>query len=470
MRASLQLRLFAVAALTLVSALVVVSLLGRQAARTEFRRFTVSELSARGGGDEALAERVGREPDPARLDTVLAELGRLAQRELLLMSPEGRRIAASSPELREARITVGREGEIAIDRQTRRGSMSQRTRGLIHGGPRPEVRRPDGRLLGTLVVLPLSDDPAEARPAAFGSAFDMRLLWAAVVAGLVALALTWLMSRRVLEPVAELTRAAGRLGRGDLTQRVVVRTGDELGELSRTFNAMAESLARQESLRRTLVTDVAHELRTPLTNLRCQIEAIEDGLLAPSAETVRSLREDVLLLARLVEDLQTLSVAEAGKLALDRSAVGVRELVDGALDSFARQAAEHQVELKSDVPELPAVNVDPTRIGQVLRNLLTNAITHTPGPGTIVVTAGRHAEQGLVTLAVRDSGDGIAPEHLPHVFERFYRADPSRARATGGAGLGLAIVKGIVEAHGGTVTAESSEGRGTTIRFTLPVA
>ena len=470
MRASLQVRLFAVAALTLVAALVVVSLLGRQAARTEFRRFTVTEHAARGAGVvEALAARIGREADQAGLDARLEELGREEGRELLLVSPEGRPIAASSAELRAARVTVGSGDDLTIEYQARRGQVSRHTRAVIRGGPRAAVRRPDGSLLGTLVLLAAPDDEGVPRPAAFGAAFDLRLLLAAVVAGTVALALTWLLSRRILEPIAALTHAAGRLGRGDLSQRVAVRSGDEIGELSNAFNAMAESLARQESLRRTLVTDVAHELRTPLTNLRCQIEAIEDGLLAPGADTVRSLREEVMLLARLVEDLQTVSVAEAGKLGLDRSTVVVRDLVEGALESFKRQAAERGLRLEAEIPELPPVKADPARIGQVLRNLLTNAVTHTPGPGTIVVAAAPEGA-GFVAVSVRDTGPGIAPDHLPHVFERFYRADPSRARATGGAGLGLAIVKGIVEAHGGAVVAESSPGHGTTIRFTLPVA
>jgi len=466
-RASLQLRLFAVAALVIVAALAVVALLSRQAAHTEFRRYEVMEGAARVREvTQSLVARLESLPETASLDSVLAEVGRHERRGLLLLGSDDRVRAASSASLRAAQVSRNPNGELTIDLEMRRGAIAERRRALLQGGPHPEVRRRDGSVLGTLILLPPSDDQSPRRGAVFGVGFDRRLLLAAAFAGVVALALTWALSRRILEPVAALTHAAARLGRGDLSQRVVARGHDELADLSRAFNAMAESLARQETLRRTLVTDVAHELRTPLTNLRCQIEAVEDGLLAPTAETVRSLREEVMRLAHLVEDLQTLSVAESGRLALDRAAVGVRDLVEGAVERFTAQAAARNVTLRAEVPELPALLADPARIGQVLGNLLANALTHTPEGGSIVVAAGE--SDGRVVFSVGDSGPGIEARHLPHVFERFYRADPSRARATGGAGLGLAIVKGIVEAHGGSVEALSPPGGGALLRFSLP--
>ena len=466
---SVRTRLFLVAAIAIVAALGAVALLSRQAARMEFRRFELTEHVARMENAAGLvALRLAGETDLSRLNPLLEELSRSQHRDLVLVAPDGRVLGASTPELRAARVRLSPGGGIQIERRLQQGRLASSMRALVVGGAPAQVKRPDGTVLGTLVQLPPGDPRLASETSPFGMAFDLRLLIAALAAGLVALALTWWLSRRILEPVGALTRAARRLGRGDLSSRVPVRSADEIGELSRAFNAMAEDLARQELLRRTMVSDVAHELRTPLTNLRCQIEAVEDGLLPASPETVRSLREEVLLLSRLVEDLQTLAVAEAGKLALDRAPVAVRDLADGALESFRALAAERGLTLTNSVPELPAVNADPTRVGQVLRNLLTNAATATP-PGGAIDLGGR-ADGRFVVVEVRDTGQGIAPEHLPHVFERFYRSDRSRARATGGAGLGLAIVKGIVEAHGGEVTVASDPGRGATFRFTLPLA
>jgi signal transduction histidine kinase len=466
---SLHLRLFAVAALVIVVALGAVALLARVFVRQEFRRFEITQHVARvEGAAGMLAARLAREPDAARLDPLLAELGHSVGRALILIDPAGRVLGASSPEWRAAHVTLGPGGRILIEDRLRRDGRVGRAQIILQGSRGDEVRRADGSLLGRLVLLSPPPEETGVSRAPFGVAFDLRLVVAALAAGVVALAFTWLVSRRILKPVGALTDAARQLGRGDLTSRVDVSSGDEIGELSRAFNAMAEALGRQESLRRSLVSDVAHELRTPLTNLRCQIEAVQDGLLAPSPETIGSLREEVLLLARLVEDLQTLSVAEAGRLALDRSPVAVRDLVDGALEGSQASVAARGVTLRSTVGELPLVSADPTRIGQVLRNLLANAATHTPAGGTIEVAA--RVEGRSVAVSVRDTGPGIASEHLPHVFERFYRADPSRARASGGAGLGLAIVKGIVEAHGGTVGVASEPGHGATFRFSLPVA
>ena len=464
---SLRLRLIAVAALAVIVALGAVALLSRQVARTEFRSYMVRDHAEHLRGlTESLAGHLATEEGASRVDSLLSELSRHEGRDLLLLAPDGRVLGASRASLRAARITMDPSGGFQIDQEDRRGRVRARLKTILQGPPQSEVRGPDGSLLGRLVLMPPASGDSLERVTAFGAGFDARLLFAALAAGVVAMGLAWGLSRRILKPVEALTRAARRLGTGDLGSRVPAGGSDEIGELSRAFNAMAEDLARQESLRRTMVSDVAHELRTPLTNLRCQIEALEDGLLPASPETVHSLREEVLLLSRLVEDLQTISVADAGRLALDRGEARLQDLVEGAMESFRAAAAERRLTLRDEVGELPAVHVDPTRIGQVLRNLLTNAMTHTPPGGTITVSAATTGE--YVTVTVRDDGPGIAAEHLPHVFERFYRADPSRARATGGAGLGLAIVQGIVRAHGGTVSAASDGGA--VFRFTLPLA
>ena len=461
---SLRARLVAGAALIVLVALGTVALLSRQVARTEFRTFMVRD---RAEHVRALTSTLGTRwsaEEPSAMDSLLAQESRSEGRDLLVVAPDGSVLAASRPELRTARIRL-EHGRMEIDQEARVGRIREQKRAILEGPPQAEVRDASGRLVGSLVMLPPVSEPLKP-PAAFGSRFDLRLGVAALAAAVVGLALAWALARRMLGPVEALTHAARKLGGGDLTSRVPEGRTDEIGELSRSFNSMAESLARQESLRRTMVSDVAHELRTPLTNLRCQIEALEDGLMPPSSETLRSLREEVLLLARLVEDLQTLSVSDAGRLTLDRAVIDLRELVEGALESFRAAASERRLTLRNEVGALPAVEVDATRIGQVLRNLLTNAMTHTPEGGTITVSAS--ADAGHVAVSVRDNGPGIPAEHLPHVFERFYRADPSRARTTGGAGLGLAIVQGIVKAHGGTVAA-ASEG-GAVFRFTLPLA
>jgi two-component system sensor histidine kinase BaeS len=255
--------------------------------------------------------------------------------------------------------------------------------------------------------------------------------------------------------------------RGDLSQRVAVNARDEIGQLAHAFNAMADGLARTEQLRRTMVTDVAHELRTPLTNLRGYLEALRDGVAQPRREVIDSLYEEALLLNHLVDDLQDLTLAEAGKLSLYREPTDLPALLAASAEALRPRFDEKNVSLSvGHVPGLPLVHVDPKRIGQVLRNLLANAVAYTPEGGSVRLSAEASAE--AVTICVQDTGVGIAPEHLPNVFERFYRADSSRARATGGAGIGLAIVRQIVEAHGGAITVQSTPGHGTTFRFSLP--
>jgi signal transduction histidine kinase len=258
-----------------------------------------------------------------------------------------------------------------------------------------------------------------------------------------------------------------RMAGGDLAQRVRVQSRDEIGELARAFNAMADGLARAEQLRRNMVNDIAHELRTPLTNLRCQIEALQDGLAAPTPEVMASLHEEAMLLNRLVGDLQELALAEAGQLRLERGPVSVRDVITQVTGAFEAQAAGKGIALVSDVPrELPAIYADAERVGQMLRNLLANAVAHTPRGGSVSV--GARAAGGQVEIVVADTGAGIEPEHLPNVFERFYRVDGSRARSTGGAGLGLAIVKQLAEAQGGGVRVESEVGSGSSFFVTLP--
>jgi len=304
---------------------------------------------------------------------------------------------------------------------------------------------------------------------AFLTSVKRSVIWAALLAGGAGIGLALWLSRRILKPVQALTTATRRMAQGDLDQQVQIASRDELGELARAFNAMAAELKRQEELRRQMVSDVAHELRTPLTNIRGYLEALQEGLIEPTPATIASLHGEARLLNRLVDDLQDLALAEAGQLTLRRQEVALEDIVQRAIDSIRPQAEAKQLRLGIDLPrELPLVEVDPQRIVQVLLNLLKNAVAHTPAGGEITVGVTRRDH--WLEIQLSDTGEGISPKDLPYIFERFYRADKSRSRATGGAGLGLTIAKKIIEAHGGQIWAESEAGKGAIFTFTLPLA
>jgi signal transduction histidine kinase len=294
-------------------------------------------------------------------------------------------------------------------------------------------------------------------------------IWGGLLAVAIALLLTFILSRRILAPVKALTHAARRLGKGDFSQRVHFRDKGEVGELAQSFNSMADDLEHAEQLRQNMVADVAHELRTPLSNLSGYLEAIRDGVMKPDASTIRSLEEEATLLSRLVDDLQELSLAEAGELKLDCQVEDIAELIKQTVTAVRAQAMAKGVSVSIDLPDkLPTANIDSHRISQVLRNLLENAVVHTSQGDTITVTSWQ--QDNLVKVSVADTGEGIPAEDLPNIFERFYRVDKSRTRATGGTGLGLTIAKRLVEAHGGKIEVESELRQGSTFTFALPIA
>jgi signal transduction histidine kinase len=295
------------------------------------------------------------------------------------------------------------------------------------------------------------------------------LLLVALAAGLGAVLLILSLSHRILAPVEALTVAVRQMEAGDLSQQVEIASNDEIGDLARAFNSMADGLARLEELRRNMVSDVAHELRTPLTNIQGYLQALRDGVLEPERHVIDSLYAEAILLNHLVDDLQELSLAEAGQLRLERQPVALADVVDRAVGPFGSRAETEGITLQVNLPEdLPLVDVDPQRIGQVLRNLVENGLTYTESGGNIGIAA--CVRDLWIEVKVWDTGTGIAAEDLPFVFERFYRADKSRSRATGGAGLGLAIAKQLIEAHGGRIEVESRIGQGTQFTFKLPVA
>lgn len=295
------------------------------------------------------------------------------------------------------------------------------------------------------------------------------LLWGGLLAVAVALVLTLVLSRRISAPIRALTVTAKKLGQRDFSQRVDFRDKSELGDLARNFNSMADDLERGEKLRRNLVADTAHELRTPLTNIRGYLEAIQDGVVKADDATIKSLYEEVTLLSRLIDDLQELALAESGELKMVRQPDDIGRLINQAVTAKQAEAADKGLSLVTELPEeLPLCNIDSHRISQVLYNLLDNAVAHTPQGGSITVSA-RQAD-GWVEISVADTGEGIPAEELPNIFERFYRVDKSRARATGGHGLGLTITRRLVEAHGGKIAVQSELGKGSRFTFTVPVS
>jgi two-component system OmpR family sensor kinase len=290
---------------------------------------------------------------------------------------------------------------------------------------------------------------------------------AALLVGLV-------LTRQITRPIKALTEGARKIASGNLGYQVRTSARDEVGDLARSFNAMAAHLDQSEQTRRRLTADITHELRTPLTVIEGTVDGILDGVFQPDHDRLTSIKEQTGLLTRLIGDLRDLSLAESGQLKLERRATDLGELVRRKLSQSEAAARKKDIRLELNLtPELPPVYIDPARIEQVITNLISNALRHTPGGGSIAVSlasdTARETGKRCLVVSVRDTGEGIAPEHLPNVFERFYRAGDSRSRGEGGAGLGLAIVKQMVQAHGGQVWAESQPGRGSTFHLALPV-
>lgn len=298
--------------------------------------------------------------------------------------------------------------------------------------------------------------------------------WAALAAILVAGLVSLLISRRVIQPVKEMMQASQHIAEGNYQERVSIPgdplSADELSQLAISFNRMAEQLEKTETMRRQLIGDVTHELRTPLTTIKGSLEGLVDGVLTREPGTYEQIHREAERLSRLVDDLQQLSRVEAEAYSLDPQPVPVRDLLDTVRERLEIQFREKGVELAFEIPgDLPPALADDQRVEQVLINIIGNALQYTPPGGNVRVAVTR--EKDALKFSVQDNGIGIAPEHLAHIFTRFYRVDKSRSRASGGSGIGLTIAKHLVEAHGGTIRAESAgPGRGSTFTFTLPTA
>jgi two-component system OmpR family sensor kinase/two-component system sensor histidine kinase BaeS len=319
--------------------------------------------------------------------------------------------------------------------------------------------------VGSLIVLNLQKGVLENE---FINSLNKAILWAAVFAAIVALLLGMIISKHLTRPLAMLTNAASRLAGRDLGYRVPVLSGDEIGELAVSFNNMAETLERNERLRKNLIADTAHELRTPLSILRGNLESLQEEIIKASPEIIISLHDEVMRITRLVNELQDISLADAGELRLNRRSVSVDELVEKATLLFSGEANQKNVNFQVDIQAgMPQVHVDPDRIVQVVLNILKNALFYTQPGGSVRLSAVLQGDSAV--FSIRDTGLGIAPEDLANVFERFYRSEQSRHRAGGGAGLGLAIAKGLVEAHGGKIWVESKVNEGSIFSFSVPV-
>ena len=275
-----------------------------------------------------------------------------------------------------------------------------------------------------------------------------------------------LLARAIARPVRELTAATRAVAEGKLGRQVAVRSKDELGELAQSFNQMSADLARANKLRRQMTADIAHDLRTPLSIILGYTEALNDGKLPGTPEMYAAMHGEAQHLQRLIDDLRTLSLADAGELPLTRVQIAPQTLLERIASAYRVQAEQRKIVLQViAAPDLPPLDVDPDRMAQVFKNLIDNALRHTPPGGQITLAA--EQDDRAVHLFVRDTGAGIAPEDLPYVFERFYRGDEARQQEDGASGLGLAIARSLVEAHGGSIAVESVLGQGT--RFTIAI-
>ncbi len=296
---------------------------------------------------------------------------------------------------------------------------------------------------------------------------DQSLLRAGIITGFVGIILGILLAQQLTAPLRALTAAVRRMEQGDFTQRVEVVAQDEIGELGSAFNQMAAVLAEQDKWRKRLMSDIAHELRTPISVIQGQLEALLDGIFPMNAEQVASIHDETLQLVHLVDDLRELAWADAGQTKLNRAPTDIIKLGETVVNNFRPQAAEHEVNLNAVYPKHNApkliLNIDAARIRQVLANLVSNALRHTPRGGSVEVRF--QTDKEMIQICVADTGSGIAPDDLPYIFDRFYKGDKARG---GGAGLGLAIARQWVEAHGGRIWVENRPSGGAQFCFTIP--
>ena len=309
-----------------------------------------------------------------------------------------------------------------------------------------------GKQIGTIIVTPFNSPSTPAGD--FLNSVSGTVLWAGIAAGIVALVMGSLLFFQITRPLRSLSAAAQSIAKGDLNKRAWAENQDEVGQVARSFNQMADKLQRYEAERQNMIADIAHELRTPLSVIQGNLEAMLDNVLPTNARELALLHQETILLNRLISDLRTISLAEAGQLNLHKRPIDLAELVDRVIERLQLRIEEKGIELRTTIPvDLPVVQADPERLSQILSNLVDNSLSYTPA-GTLVEISATDTAEGI-QVSVIDSGPGIPEGKLPKLFDRFWRAEKSRNRATGGTGLGLAIVRQLTEAHGGRVGVES---------------
>lgn len=384
------------------------------------------------GGWTQVIERIRREGQPVPF--ILADL-------------DGTVLVARDPELQGRRLT---EDELAA-------------------GIPIEV---EGQTIATLLPivpppLPPSAVPSGTPEHRFLSSVNSALWKAGLAVGGVALLLGLVLLRQLTVPLRDLATATGQVTKGRYDERVPIRSSDELGHLARSFNEMAAHLEKAEQTKRDMIADVAHELRTPISVVQSGLEGILDDVLEPSPENIAALHTKILLVSRLMQDLQQLALADAGQLSIHLQQADLPHLLAQVITTIDPQMEEQEIHLDVELPDdLPLARADPQRIEQVFLNLLSNAMRHSPAGGKIHILASLTSDH-TIQVSVCDSGPGLREEDLEHVFERFYRADRSRTRASGGSGLGLAVAKALIEAHGGRIWAENAPEGGACFYFTL---
>jgi two-component system OmpR family sensor kinase len=463
--------------LTLAFGLVVLLAMGatgfliNQTTGAEFRQYiTRSDMQASGSGAQALVDYYVENGSWQGVDDLLSGG--------VWMGPG----VGSAPVSAGGGVHVGPGAQVDVLLADSRGvvvydstaqAVGKRLSGRDKQGASAITLPDNGTVIGYLL---LSVSGPSDRLGALEQAFLYRVRRVLYIGGALAVGLVVivgaLLSRSLTSPLQRLAQAAREVAKGHLGQKVKVEGSPEVAEVGRAFNEMTSALQEAEGQRKSLVADVAHELRTPLTVLQGNLRAILDGVYPLEQGEIARLYDETLLLGRLVEDLRELALADAGQLRLELRPTLAAPIIHDTIDKMAMAAQDREVNMTAQVPQdLPLILADPDRVAQVLRNLLLNAVQHTPAGGSVTVTA-RVLENAL-EVSVVDTGVGIASEHLPHVFERFWRADPSRARGerlAGGSGIGLAVAQSLAEAQGGHIWVESESGKGAAFRFTLPLA